>query len=229
VTTASNAACLPFRENRFVQRLSLGMAAILLYTGMRPEKAFDWWLENILALAFLIVLASTYRRLPLSDVSYLLIFVFLALHEWGAQYKYAHVPLGEWMKDWLNTSRNHYDRLMHFHYGLLLAYPMQEWFMRSAGVWTRWRYFLPVLMTLACSATYEILEFSMAFVLSPESAHEFVGIQGDLWDSQKDMLLAGVGSVLAMVLVSAARKVRQLRPPKVAEPGYALTARYKLK
>ena len=120
------------------------MAVVIIVTGYRPEKVFDWWLENAAALTFLAVLGITYRRLPLSDLSYLLIFVYLSVHEWGAEYKYSDVPLGEWMKPWLGTTRNHYDRVMHFSYGLLLSYPMQEWFMRVVGVTSRWRYLLPV-------------------------------------------------------------------------------------
>jgi putative membrane protein len=187
------------------------MGAVVLVTGATPEKVFDWWLENAAALSFVAVLALTYRRLPLSQLSYLLIFVFLALHEWGAQYKYSDVPLGQWMKPLLGTTRNHYDRLMHFNYGFLLGYPMQEWLMRSAGVWSRWRYVFPVAMILAFSATYEMLEAFMAAILSPERGEEFVGMQGDMWDSQKDMAMAGLGVALTMYIVAVVRS-RRARP-----------------
>jgi putative membrane protein len=80
------------------------------------------------------VLVPTYRKLPLSDLSYAMIFVFLALHEWGAHYKYYDVPLGEWMKPWLHTDRNMYDRVVHFSYGLFMSYPLQELLMRKIGV-----------------------------------------------------------------------------------------------
>jgi putative membrane protein len=208
LTTASTAIPLPFRENRFAQRLACLMGAVILITGTTPEKAFDWWLENAAALSFLAILAITYRRLTFSDTSYALIFLFLALHEWGAQYKYSDVPLGEWVKPLLGTSRNHYDRIMHFNYGFLLGYPMQEWIMRSAGVWSRWRYVLPVAMVLAFSATYEILEAFMASILSPERGEEFVGMQGDFWDAQKDMTLAALGAIITMLAVAAARAWR---------------------
>ncbi len=99
----------------------------------------------------------------------MLIFVYLSMHEWGAEYKYSDVPLGEWMKPWPgHHARNHYDRIMHFSYGLLLAYPMPEWFMRVVGVTSRWRYLLPVEMTLSFSACYEMLEALAASVLTPE-------------------------------------------------------------
>ena len=208
------------------------MAVVIVLTGYQPEKVFDWWLENAAALSFLAVLGITYRRLPLSDLSYLLIFVYLSLHEWGAEYKYSDVPLGEWMKPWLGTTRNHYDRVMHYSYGLLLSYPMQEWFMRVVGVTSRWRYLLPVESTLAFSACYEMLEAFAASVLTPERGEEFVGMQGDIWDSQKDMFMAGLGAVTAMLVIALIRMLRSRRQalaPRKAAAAAAYTTRYKAK
>jgi putative membrane protein len=224
LTTASTATFTPFRENRFLQVLCAAMAAVILVTGYQPEKVFDWWLENIAALTFIAVLAVTWRRLPLSNLSYALIFVYLSMHEWGAEYKYSDVPLGEWMKPWLHTSRNHYDRIMHFNYGLLLSYPMQEWFMRVVGVTSKWRYLLPVEATLAFSACYEMAEAFMASVLTPERGEEFVGMQGDMWDSQKDMLMAGLGAVTAMIVLAAVRHAVRSRRKKVATRVVAAVA-----
>jgi putative membrane protein len=226
VTTASKASFISFRDNRLLHVLCLAMAVVIVVTGYRPERVFDWWLENAAALTFLAVLATTYRRLPLSDLSYLLIFVYLSMHEWGAEYKYSDVPLGEWMKPWLGTTRNHYDRVMHFSYGLLLAYPMQEWFMRVVGVTSRWRYLLPVESTLAFSACYEMLEAFAASVLTPERGEEFVGMQGDMWDSQKDMLMAGLGAVTAMLVIAIARTVRNRRRKEVVSQAAVVGAGY---
>jgi putative membrane protein len=233
VTTASNASFIPFRENRLLHLLCLAMAVVVIVTGYRPEKVFDWWLENAAALSFLAALGISYRRLPLSDLSYLLILIYLSGHEWGAEYKYSDVPLGEWMKPWLHTTRNHYDRVMHFSYGLLLAYPMQEWFMRVVGVTSRWRYLLPVEMTLSFSACYEMLEALAASVLTPERGEEFVGMQGDIWDSQKDMLMAGLGAVTAMIVIATVRTVQSRRRKEVvaqaAVVGAGYTDRYRPK
>ncbi len=213
--------------------LCIAMAAVIVITGYRPERVFDWWLENAAALTFLAVLILTYRRLPLSDLSYLLIFVYLSMHEYGAEYKYSDVPLGEWMKPWLHTTRNHYDRVMHFSYGLLLAYPMQEWFMRVVGVTNRWRYLLPVESTLAFSACYEMLEALAASVLTPERGEEFVGMQGDIWDSQKDMLMAGLGALTAMLVLAVVRtwlsRRKEVAPRVVAAAAGSQAARYKPK
>jgi putative membrane protein len=226
VTTASTACAVPFRDNRFLHRLCVAMLAVILIEAYRPEKVFDFWLENATAMTFLAVLAFTYRRLALSQWSYVLIFVYLSFHEWGAHYKYSDVPLGEWMKPWLHTHRNHYDRVMHFAYGFLLSYPMQEMFMRGARVRGRWLYVLPVEMTLACSACYEMLEAFMASILTPERGEEFVGMQGDLWDSQKDMFMAGVGALLAVAIIAAIRSRRRVAALEEA-PVRAYAARYK--
>ncbi len=227
VTTASTAGPVPFRENRLLHWLCLAMLTVIVVEAYRPERVFDFWLENVTAMTFIAVLAFSYRRLPLSDVSYLLIFVYLSFHEWGAHYKYSDVPLGEWMKPWLHTQRNHYDRVMHFAYGFLLSYPIQELFMRGAGVRNRWRYILPIEMTLAFSAIYEMLEAFMASILTPQRGEEFVGMQGDMWDSQEDMFMAGIGAVAAMVVIAVVRhRRRNASLVEPAEPDYAET-RYK--
>jgi len=208
LTTASTAAFPTFRENRFLHWICAGAIAAVLISAYHPEKTFDWALENA-AISFGVFLAIiTYRRLPLSDLSYLLLLIFLCLHEWGAHYKYSDVPLGEWMKPWLHTTRNHFDRVAHFSFGLLFSYPMREISIRVLRVTGRWRYYLPVECTLALSAIYEMLEAGMASILSPERGEEFVGMQGDIWDSQEDMFVAGIGSVVAVSILWLIQKRR---------------------
>jgi putative membrane protein len=181
------------------------MLLVVLISAYRPDEVDDWFMENSLVFLFLAILIATYRRLAFSDLSYLLLFVFLTIHEWGAHYKYSDVPLGEWMKPWLHTSRNSYDRVIHFSFGLLCGYPMQELFLRRAGSSGWWRYILPVEMTLAFSALYEILEAFMASILTPERGEEFVGMQGDIFDSQKDMFMAAMGAVAGMAIIALVR------------------------
>jgi putative membrane protein len=214
LTTASTAVSPSFGENRFLQRLSIAMAAVILVAGIHPDKVFDFFLENATAFAFLAVLVLTYRKMPFSDLSYTLIFAYICLHEWGAHYKYSDVPLGEWIKPLLHTSRNMYDRVAHFSFGLLMTYPLQELLMRKVGVSNRWRYILPVEAILSFSAIYEIMEAGAAMVLSPERGEEFVGMQGDMWDSQEDMLMAGLGSVAAVIILAV---IRHRQAAKAAE------------
>lgn len=184
------------------------MAVAFLISAYRPERAYDWGLENVLVFCCLTLLILTHRRLPLSDLSYLLIFLFLCLHEWGAHYKYSDVPLGEWMKGWLHTQRNHYDRVIHFSFGLMLSYPMQEVFVRAVRVTSPWRYYLPVEATLCFSSIYEMMEAGVASVVSPQRGEEFVGMQGDIWDSQKDMFMAGMGAIVAALIIYAVHRRR---------------------
>lgn len=221
MTTLSTAHAVPFRENRPLHLLCGLFLAWMLRTAFAPEQVVDYWLENVLTLVFVGVLCGTYRRLTLSGASYSLIFVFLCLHVWGAQYKYSDVPAGEWLKPLVGSTRNHYDRVMHFSFGLLLAYPTQEWFVRSAKAQGFFRYFHPIQFTLASSAVYELMEAGMATILSPERGEEFVGMQGDIWDAQKDMFLAGLGAVVAMTAVAAVRRRRVTVQAKADQPMLA--------
>jgi putative membrane protein len=193
------------------------MATVIAISAFRPESVYDWFLENTLVFGLLIALTFTYKRLTLSTFSYLLVLVFLSVHEWGAHYKYSDVPLGEWMKPWLHTQRNDYDRVIHFSYGLLCAYPIQEFFVRILQVESRWKYYLPVECVLALSAVYELLEAMMANILTPERGEEFVGMQGDIWDSQNDMFMATLGAISAMLIVAVVRHRRAARVQAAAE------------
>ena len=190
------------------------MLGVLALSAYHPDSIFDFFMENATAGAFLLALALTYRRFAFSGLSYLLIFVYLGIHEWGAHYKYSDVPLGEWLKPLLHTQRNMYDRVAHFSFGLLLSYPMQEICMRAVRVSTAWRYFLPIEATLSFSAIYEMLEAYAASVLTPQRGEEFVGMQGDMWDSQEDMFMAGLGAVVAMAAIYLIRRQMAARAVK---------------
>jgi putative membrane protein len=208
LTTATTAGYPAFRDNRFLQGICIAGLLALLIAAYHPDQMFDFVLENGTMSIFVVLLICTYRVLPFSDLSYLLLFLFFCLHEWGAHYKYTDVPLGEWMKIWLHTNRNHYDRVAHFAFGLLIVYPVQEMLMRKARVAGGWRYFLPVEFVLALSAIYEMLEAMMAHILTPQRTEEFVGMQGDLWDSQKDMFDAGLGALIGVILIWVGRRYR---------------------
>ena len=225
LTTASTVAYVPFRENRGLHWLCAGIVVAIAISAFRPESVYDWFLENALVFTLLIALAVSYKRLTLSNFSYLLLLVFLSVHEWGAHYKYSDVPLGEWMKPWLHTHRNDYDRVIHFSYGLLCAYPMQEFFVRIVHVESRWQYYLPVECTLALSAVYELLEALMANILTPERGEEFVGMQGDIWDSQNDMFMATLGAITVMIVLAVVRHRRAaLLRAAAQEPALAYRA-----
>ena len=203
MTTASIAKPIAFRHYRFPHILGGLFAIVWIVSAINPLMMTDWLLENLLVFLFVGFLIGTYKRLPLSELSYLLIFVYLCLHEWGAHYKYALVPFGEWMRQVFHTTRNDYDRVVHFAFGALLAYPQREALMRKARVYGAWALWLPVVITLGLGAGYEILEAVVANLAGPETADAFLGLQGDPWDTHKDMFMAFAGALLAMALTGA--------------------------
>lgn len=202
-----------FRNNRLHQWL-LGCYFLLwAVLAISPVDRNDWLLENLLAFLSVALLVATYRTFPLSDVSYVLITVFMALHAIGAHYTYAQVPLGFWLKDMLDLSRNHFDRIVHFAFGLLLGYPIREILLHRTGAHGLWSYVLPVLTVMACSDFFEVLESWVAQIVSPELGTAYLGTQGDIWDAQKDTTAALAGVILSMGLTAAARHLPQRLKP----------------
>ena len=168
-------------------------------------------LESVLAVIGVIVLVVSAKHFPLSRVSYTLLFVFLILHSVGAHYTYSEVPYDAWFEaitgrtfnSLFGWERNHYDRLLHFIYGLLLAYPMREFFLRIADARGFWGYFLPLEFTMASSMIFELIEWGAATVFGGDLGTAYLGTQGDPWDAHKDMALASTGAIIAMVLTAA--------------------------
>jgi putative membrane protein len=160
---------------------------------------------------FVPVLIWTYRRFQFSNLSYLLIALFLSLHAYGAHSTYAETPLGDWARDHFGHSRNHYDRIVHFAFGLLMTYPLREIGIRVLRLRRFWAYVLPFLVTLSMSAGYEIVESWVARIVSPELGTAYLGTQGDEWDAQKDMDLAMAGAVLCLALTFGVRRLRPRR------------------
>ena len=142
--------------------------------------------------------------------------MFLLLHAVGAHYTYSEVPLGYWAKETFGLSRNHFDRLVHFSFGLLLLRPAREVLMRVACVRGFWSWCLPMTLVVSLSGLFEIVEAVAAWNVNPELGTAYLGTQGDVWDAQKDMSLAVAGAALAVLLAQAAsRWPRQaLRVPR---------------
>jgi len=183
--------------------LILAFLAVWIWAAINPVFPDDWLLENYLVFIFvpLIIVSGIYFRL--SDVSYTLITLFMIMHVVGSHYTYAEVPFGDTLQDWLGSSRNMYDRLVHFSFGFLLAYPIREVFLRLAKVKGFWGFYLPLDVTLSFSGFYEIIEwFAVKASGNAEAGIAFLGAQGDVWDAQKDMLAAGIGAMLAMFIIA---------------------------
>ncbi|AWF80029.1 DUF2238 domain-containing protein [Microbulbifer sp. A4B17] len=191
------------RQHWFRLFLLTTFAITWAWSAWEPLHPDDWLLENYLVFAALPVILISARNFPLSNISYTLITIFMCLHVIGSHYTYAETPFGYTLQEWLGSDRNMYDRLVHFSFGLLLAYPVREILVRLAQLRGFWAYFFPVDVTFALSSIYEIIEWQAAKAVSPELGAAFLGSQGDIWDAQKDMLLAGLGSITTMLVVLA--------------------------
>ena len=157
-------------RSRWLTLLVILFAIEFIVLAIDPYDRADWALENALVLVGVVVLFASYRRLPLSNISYTLIFLFLCLHEVGAHYTYAKVPYDAWWQsltghtfnELVGWERNNFDRVVHFLYGLLLAYPIREVFVRVASVRGFWGYFLPLDLTMSTSMIFELFEWGAA-------------------------------------------------------------------
>ena len=187
-----------------------------LWTAYDPADRQFWMLASILPAALVLFLIATRRVLPLSLASYLSIALFLTLHMVGVRYTYAEAPVGHWLDQALHFDRNHFDRVVHFSFGFLMAYPLEESFRLLASVRGWVLYYLPVMTILGLSGLWEIIESWVARSVHPELGLTYLGSQGDIWDAQKDMAAALYGALLCMVLVLASRKLRRVPPPDQA-------------
>ena len=200
-----------FRENRFLQLLVLWMLLLWIITAIEPFDRRDWLLENLLVFFYGALLAATYRRFSFSNLSYGLFGLFLSLHLVGAHYTYAETPFGFWLQDAFDLSRNHYDRIVHFAFGLLIAYPFRELLLRAAGIRRSWSHLMVIVTVLGFSGFYEALEGVVAVIVSPELGAAYLGTQGDVWDAQKDTALAFAGAVIAMASCWSMDRLRRRR------------------
>jgi putative membrane protein len=197
-------------QRRYVAFLAAVFALVWLGLAIAPRDRADWALENALTLLAVALLVLTRRTVPLSVLSYALIFLFLTFHAIGAHYTYSEVPYDAWFSALTGQSlnlalgweRNNFDRVVHFLYGLLLTQPIREAIVRAVGLRGFWSYFLPMDLTMSSSATYELIEWGAAMAFGGALGIAYVGAQGDPWDAQKDMSLASLGALLSTVVAA---------------------------
>ncbi|HDP88485.1 MAG TPA: DUF2238 domain-containing protein [Thioalkalivibrio sp.] len=189
---------MPFRQDRVLRLLVAWLVLVWLWSAINPTDYEIWVIENLLVAGYVALLVLTQRRLRFSNASYALFVLFMTLHLVGAHYSYAEVPLGRWLQALYEGDRNPYDRIVHFAFGLLIAYPMWEALLRSARTTPAWSYFLAVTGILAFSAFYELLEAAIVVML-PHVDIAWLATQGDPWDTHKDTALAFAGGILAML------------------------------
>ena len=208
-----------FTDDRFVLALFVVFGIEWIVLAIAPYNRQDWALENALVVVLLGAAIASLRWFRLSRVSYLLLFAFACLHEIGAHYTYSEVPYDRW---WIALSghsfnalvgwqRNNFDRIVHFLFGLLLTYPARDIITRATGVTRNWARFFAITVILTGSMTFELFEWWAAELFGGDLGVAYLGTQGDIWDAQKDMLLAVVGAILATLAAIAIQRIARAR------------------
>jgi putative membrane protein len=175
---------------------------VFLWSGWTPKDRMTWVLEVFPVIGAVPLLIATRRRFPLTTLAYSLIAIHCCILMVGGRYTYAEVPLGNWIRDAFHLARNHYDRVGHFAQGFVPAIIAREILLRKTELRRGgWLFFLVTCVCLAISAVYELIEWSAA-ATSGSAADAFLGTQGDPWDTQKDMLLAGIGAITAQLTLA---------------------------
>jgi len=184
--------------------------AVLIWSGLFPADRMVWVMEVIPSVVGVGALVLTYRRFPMTILTYRLIFVFSLILFVGGKYTYAEVPIGYWVKDLFHLERNHFDRLGHFFQGVVPAILTREMLIRCTPLRPgKAVFWICCSVSLAVSAGYEMIEWQSAIWTAPEQGTAFLGTQGDVWDAQKDMLMAFLGA-LTVQLAFARVHDRQL-------------------
>jgi len=195
-------------QDKLVKILAIIFSIEWILLAINPLFRDDWMLENVLVVIYLGLMVWLRKHVKFSNASYIMMFIFLTLHEVGAHYTYAEVPYNEWttaifgqsLNDMLGFERNHFDRLIHFVYGLLLFVPLFEVFSQKSRATDVWCYFYAVNMVMSTSMLFELIEWAAAEFFGGDLGIAYLGTQGDVWDAHKDMALAWLGSIIAMLV-----------------------------
>ncbi len=193
------------RSSRSADRIPAACLVIFValwaILAIQPVNRADWVLENLLTFVGLPLAVLTYRRFRFSDQSYAQAAVFLALHTIGSHYTYSEVPAGDWMRELLGLTRNHYDRLVHFSFGLLMLRPIRELALRRrVNLGATSLAYLSFAAVAFWSVAYELIEWVVASIADPAAGTAYLGTQGDVWDAQKDMAAACLGAAIAAAI-----------------------------
>lgn len=197
-----------FLSERYPLYLLIITIIIFGITAINPPYPKDFIYEHIMTVIFIFFIIFSYRKFKLSNLSYTFIFIFMILHIIGARFTYSEVPYNEFiinyfgfdLDEFFGFTRNHYDRLVHFSFGLFLAYPIREVFMRIANTKGIWSFYLPLDVVMAFSMIYELIEYGFVLFVAEEVSHTYLGTQGDVWDAHKDMFLATLGGFITLTL-----------------------------
>lgn len=201
MTALPRYALFAFNRTLLVTVFLLLYAWVLL--AKSPVDRSDWWLQNVPLIAFLLVMALTYRKFTFRTSSYVAMAIFCLLHAVGAHYGYQNTPFDTWLRVHMGVQRSMYDRVAHTAFGLTMIAPLLEIAERAAKLRGVWRYIFALAVLMAASALYEIAEMLVALIANPQLAAQYLGLQGDVLDTQKDMLsaLSGAAAVTAFLAV----------------------------
>lgn len=211
LTTASSLHRAHFKENRFLWILAGLFILTWFYMMFNCIDQLDWYIENILVFLFAIFTFITYKSFKFSNWSYLFLFAFLWLHLFGAMYAYTQNPLGAFLQTKYQLWRNPYDRIVHFSFGFLLAYPLHEYLRNQLKVKGKWQYLLTIEIILSLASLFELIEWTVAELTTKETGETYVATQGDVWDAHKDIVLAVLGAFITMLSLYFYRKKRDLK------------------
>jgi putative membrane protein len=168
--------------------------------GINPHDRADWALENLFPISQLIAVIISYRYYRFTRLSYYLIFFYLFVQSWGGHFTYAEAAPFNWIRDHFHLGRNHYDRVAHFMLGFLLGLPIKEILSQFVSASRSWMNFITASIVLAIGAFYELIEWWVAVLATPNLGDKFLGTQGDIWDTQWDMFLALLGVVVTLAI-----------------------------
>ncbi|WP_044748353.1 DUF2238 domain-containing protein [Bacillus alveayuensis] len=183
--------------------LLLVVTAVFIWSAIKPANYLTWALEAIPAVVGLIIVIAAYNKFRFTTLSYVIIAILAIIMFVGGHYIYSKVPLFNWIKDVCNLERNHYDRFGHLLKGLF-AIVLREILLRKTPLTKGpWLFTIVISMSLAIAALYEIIEWLASKIAKGENAiKDFLGTQGDIWDTQWDMLCSLVGSLVALLILS---------------------------
>ncbi|MBK6824683.1 MAG: DUF2238 domain-containing protein [Saprospiraceae bacterium] len=193
---------IPFKSNKWLWLFIIVFVIVWVNTYLGTTDLSNWFLENTLTVLSLIFLITSFKKYQFSDLTYLFICIYLCMHVYGSKYTYAENPLGYYLQDLLHTSRNQYDRIVHFSFGFLLAYPIRELFIQWLKYPKSAAWITPIEITLSIGGIYELIEWAVADIFFTEQGAAYLGTQGDVWDAQKDVFYAFTGAILASSLIS---------------------------
>lgn len=211
ITTSSSNIRTDLKSNKIAWLLAFLLACYWAYGWACCIDREDWILENVLVVIGLTILVAARKWHRFSDIGYLCIFLFLMLHLYGAFYAYTQNAFGSWLQNIFDLWRNPYDRIVHFSFGFLMAYPFRELLINKFRVGPRASWLLPIEICFSFGTVFEMIEWGVSEVTPKEMGETYVATQGDVWDAHKDILLAAIGAAACMLIayIVKRRKIKK--------------------